>query len=349
MNDFWLGIDIGGTKCAVILARVDKEIRILDKIRFPTENGFENVYKRLCEVIDSIFDRHAEAEKQTRAIGISCGGPLDSRRGIILCPPNLQGWKNIPLPHMLEEKYKIPAYIQNDANACALVEWKIGAGRGTQDMIFVTMGTGLGGGVIAEGRLIRGATDMGGEIGHLRLTDDGPVGFGKAGSFEGWCSGGGMARQAKKLSEDMINDGTVPPWIADGYPLESIDAAVMAEYARKGDHTAKDFFIRTGRMLGKGLSVLVDAFNPEMIVIGSIFVRCEDILREAMEEELRRECIPFSYAGLKVVPAETGESIGDYAAILTALYGYNAMGLLSQKGENNGLSDTINESLSATF
>lgn len=325
MLDRWIGLDIGGTKCAVLLAKVNHGIQILDKIRFEThtELGFQQTYDRLCESMEEILRRNNLDFSRVRAVGISCGGPLDSRKGIILCPPNLPGWVNIPLPQMLREKYGVNAYIQNDANACALVEWKMGAGRGTRDMIFLTMGTGMGGGVIAEGQLLRGHNDMGGEVGHLRLTEDGPVGFYKAGSFEGYTSGGGIGRQAIEWTEKLIAQGNSPAWIRDGHNVDEINAKLIADYAHAGDAQAKAFYAEIGRMLGRGVALLVDSFNPECVVIGSIFVRCEDLLRESMESELQKEAIPYSLEGLRVVPASTGEALGDLAGIMVALYAEN--------------------------
>ena len=322
MKEYFLGLDIGGTKCAVVLARVDRGIRLLDKIRFAscTQKGFDYTYGMLCESVREILRKHGLTPADVQAIGVSCGGPLDSRRGVVLCPPNLPGWVDVPLKDMLEEAFGIPVFIQNDANACALVEWKLGAGQGVEDMIFLTMGTGMGGGVIAEGRLLRGFTDMGGEIGHLRLADEGPVGFGKAGSFEGFCSGGGIQRQAAAYTQRLVAQGCAPAWVRDGCSEEDLDAKLMAEYARRGDVQAREFMDFIGKMLGRGLALLADAFNPARIVIGSIFVRCEDLLRPAMEAELRREAIPFSLKGLQVLPAATGEQLGDLASIMVGLY-----------------------------
>ena len=323
MKRYWMGLDIGGTKCAVLLATVDGGIHLKDKLRFATcsERGFEPVYAQLTAAMEEILQKNGLSYADVNAIGVSCGGPLDSRRGVVLCPPNLPGWVNIPLKALLEGRCGVPVYLQNDANACALVEWKLGAGRGSSDMIFLTMGTGMGGGVIAEGRLLRGCTDMGGEIGHLRLAEDGPVGFGKAGSFEGFASGGGIQRQARVLTEERIREGRAPAWVRDGHAPEEADARLLAEYARAGDADAKAFFDHIGTMLGKGLALLTDTLNPEKIVIGSVFVRCEDLLHPAMEAELKREAIPFSLEGLQVVPAQTGEALGDLASIMAALYG----------------------------
>ncbi len=322
----FLGLDIGGTKCAVLLAHVDGGIQIDDKLRFDsrTELGFDYTLGKLYETIETMLKKNGLQAGDLCAIGVSCGGPLDSKRGVVLCPPNLPGWLNVPLAQMLTERYGVPAFIQNDANACALVEWRLGAGRGTQNMIFLTMGTGMGGGVIAEGNLLCGMSDMGGEIGHLRLAEEGPVGFGKAGSFEGFTSGGGIGRQAQAWTQRLVAEGKPPQWARDGVAEADITTKVIADYAKAGDADALEIFNHVGDMLGRGLSLLVDTLNPECIVIGSIFVRCEELLRPAMEAALQREAIAFSLEGLRVVPAETGEALGDLASIMVALY---ALGL----------------------
>lgn len=322
MRPLLIGLDIGGTKCAVLLAEVNQGIRILDKIRFPTcaEKGFRYTYDNLCLSVDRIVERGGVCLSDICAIGISCGGPLDSKTGTILCPPNLPGWVNVPITSMLEKRFGRPAFLQNDANACALVEWKLGAGRGTRDMIFLTMGTGMGGGIIADGRLLRGQSDMAGEIGHLRLTEDGPVGFGKAGSFEGYASGGGIQRQAEAFTQSLLSQGKTPAWYdVCRAQKHALDAKLMADYARNGDPDARRFFEQIGKMLGRGVALLVDMLNPERIVIGSIFARCEDLLRAPMEEALHKEALSFSLRGLTIVPAETGERIGDLASIMVAV------------------------------
>lgn len=333
MGEKFIGLDIGGTKCAVLLAEVNHGICLLDKIRFATcsEKGFTYAWENLCSSMEKILERNGLTFADIRAVGASCGGPLDSRRGLVLSPPNLPGWDEIPLPKMIEERYGVPAFIQNDANACALVEWKLGAGRGTRNMVFLTMGTGMGAGIIAEGQLLCGHTDMGGEVGHIRLTEDGPVGFGKAGSFEGYTSGGGIGRQATVLTEKMMAQGKPPAWVRDGYT--QADAKLLADYARQGDEDAKRFYGFIGKMLGRGISQIVDVLNPECIVIGSVFVRCEDLLRGPMEAEISREALVHSQRGLRVVPAQTGEALGDLASIMVALYNLDIDPL--QAGDEN--------------
>jgi len=285
---YYIGLDIGGTKCAVLLATVDQGIHFTDKLRFATEanKGLNDTLKRIHDAIDELLTRNGLETGDIKAIGISCGGPLDSRTGVILCPPNLPGWENVPLPSMLSERYGVPAFLQNDANACALVEWKLGAG----------------------------------EVGHLRLLEDGPMGFGKAGSFEGFTSGGGIARQAAALTQKRIEEGCPLAWVRDGHEPEEWDAKLLADYARAGEKEALAFFDHIGTMLGRGISLIVDTLNPERVVIGSIFVRCEDLLRPAMERELHKEAIPYSLNGLQIVPAQTGEALGDLASIMVALH-----------------------------
>ena len=328
MKPYWMGLDIGGTKCAALLATVDGGIHLKDKLRFETqsERGFEPVYAQLTETMDEILRKNGLTYADLNAVGVSCGGPLDSRRGMVLCPPNLPGWVNIPLKAMLEERCGVPVYLQNDANACALVEWKLGAGRGCSDMIFLTMGTGMGGGIIAEGKLLRGCTDMGGEIGHLRLEKDGPVGFGKAGSFEGFTSGGGIQRQARALTEKMVREGHTPAWVRDGHGPEEADAKLLAAYARAGDADAKDFFDHIGTMLGKGLALLTDTLNPEKIVIGSIFVRCEDLLLDPegsvqVTVDIIEALGPDTLAYCHPIAGKAGGGVSDQSAIIVRLPG----------------------------
>ena len=325
MRDRYIGLDIGGTKCAVLLAEVDGGIHILDKLRFPTDPNapFEATFAQLCQGVEQVLERNGTGLSRVRHIGVSCGGPLDSRSGVVLCPPNLPTWIDVPFARLLTERFGVPAHIMNDANACALVEWKLGAGRGVQDMIFLTMGTGMGAGVISGGRLLIGRDDLAGEVGHLRIAPDGPVGFGKAGSFEGFSSGGGIDRQARAMTNALIAKGAPPKWIEDGHTPDEVCIALLAQYARSGDETAIEFFKAMGTRLGQGVALLVDAFNPERVVIGSVFVRCEELLRPTMEAALKQEAIPHSLRHLKVLPAGTGESLGDFASIMVALHAEN--------------------------
>lgn len=301
----YIGIDIGGTKCAVTKARVqdDGKIEFLSKVRFETLG--------VNETLERIF---AEVEKlmPAEAIGISCGGPLDDGRGVIMSPPNLYGWDNVPIVDMLTERFAVPAGLLNDANASALAEWHFGAGRGCRNMVFLTFGTGLGAGIIIDGKLYSGTNGNAGEVGHIRLAPDGPLGFGKLGSFEGFCSGGGLARLAKIHKERAAREGRE---IFAGDP----DAKTLAALARSGDPDALAVFEESAKKLGFGLSFIIDVLNPERIVLGSVFKRAEDLFRPVMEDVLRNETLSESLSVCKVVPAELDEELGDYAAISVAI------------------------------
>lgn len=329
-----IGIDIGGTKCAVSLAHVDRGIHILDKYKFPScaHEGKDRMLLRIMEGVQEILHRNALESADLEAIGVSCGGPLDSKAGRVMSPPNLPGWDNVPLTDLLKERFSVPCFLQNDANACALVEWKLGAGRGSNDLIFLTMGTGMGAGIVSGGRLLTGASDLAGEVGHIRLSEQGPEGYGKAGSFEGWCSGGGIEKFVNAWTKETVSCGKTPEWTKDGY--ETIDARILNEYAQAGNADALQLFGIIGEKLGSALSILVDAFNPEKIVIGSVFARAEKFIRPEMEKALKKEALPLAAKKLAVLPAETKESLGDYAAIMTALY---ALGIdpMKETGETD--------------
>lgn len=306
----YIGVDIGGTKCAVV--RADKSGKILEKIRFDTADRNDT----LARIFSAV---NAMKTTSTASVGISCGGPLDSSRGMILSPPNLPGWIDVPIVEMMKEKTGLRAALCNDANACALAEWKFGAGRGTKNMVFLTAGTGMGAGLILDGRLYSGTCDMAGEVGHLRLAPRGPVGFGKEGSFEGFCSGGGIGRLARVEAEKAMARGVFPAYCKSRAELDGISAKSVAVAADAGDKTAINVYKKSGAMLGRALAVIVDIINPEMIVIGSVFQRSGHLLRAEMEKTLKKEAICYSLDVCRVVPAELGDSIGDVAAVTVAM------------------------------
>jgi len=178
-----LGVDIGGTKCALSLGLAEADtLTIRSRREFATAPLTpQQVLEQFLAEIDRTLADFSLTYQDISGIGISCGGPLDARRGVILSPPNLPGWDEIHATEFFEKATGIPTRLQNDANACAIAEWKYGAGRGTEDMVFCTFGTGYGAGLILGGRLHSGASDMAGEIGHVRLRKCGPIGYGKEG------------------------------------------------------------------------------------------------------------------------------------------------------------------------
>jgi glucokinase len=248
---------------------------------------------------------------------------MDSKRGIIMEPPNLLGWKDVHITEELTSRTGLPAYLCNDANACALAEWRFGAGRGTRNMIFCTFGTGFGAGLILDGRLYAGENDNAGEIGHIHLDTDGPMGYYKVGSVEGFCSGGGLRKLGQRYALKAIQEGITPAYCPTVSDLDSVTALSMANaaHADPPDPTALAVWQECGRRLGYALAIMIDLLNPQRIVLGSIYARSADLLCDAMNEVLRKECLAPNLSVCEVVPAELTETVGDIAALTVAIEG----------------------------
>lgn len=345
-----VGFDIGGTKCAVCVGEEDENgLRILDKRMIATDTGVSpyKMIDRLCELMKEMLDTVVGAEETAgglgteetvgnegtgdlgaagRAslldvIGISCGGPLDSKKGVIMSPPNLPGWDDVHIVEYLKKRYGVPVFLQNDANACAVAEWRYGAGRGCSNMVFLTFGTGMGAGLILNGQLYAGTNDMAGEIGHVRMAEHGPVGYGKAGSFEGFCSGSGIAQIAQTLARENLQVGNKVSFCRDMSQLGDITAQSVARAAVEGNEDALEVYRICGEMLGRGLAILIDILNPEKIVLGSVYQRSGHLLKEAMEKYIQRESLLLARSVCEIVPAGLEENIGDYAALAVAAMG----------------------------
>ena len=295
-----IGLDIGGTKCAISTGECeDGTIKILSREEFPTAGL---TWQQVLEEFAARIDRLANPSTPSNlsAIGISCGGPLDSRRGVIMSPPNLPGWDDVPVVKFFVDRFRVPVAVQNDANACALAEYLYGSGRGTKNLVFMTFGTGLGAGIIVDGRLYSGANDNAGEIGHIRLAPSGPVGYNKEGSAEGFCSGAGMARLAK---------------IRKGLDLTTKE---LFARVRAGDPDCTEVFRESAEKLATILAYTIDILNPEVIALGGVFMRNADLFMPVVEPLVAREALPGAKGVCRIAPAALGENIGDYAALAVA-------------------------------
>ncbi len=314
-----VGFDIGGTKTAVVVGgmHIDGTTELLGREAFPTEpaRGWRRAVDGMLARARALL---APVAEHPDAIGISCGGPLDSRQGLLLSPPNLPGWDRVPIAQALGSALGAPARLANDANACAVAEWRLGAGRGCRNMVFLTFGTGMGAGIIVDGRLYEGANDLAGEVGHVRLAEDGPEGYGKRGSFEGFCSGGGIARLARERADRALSQGETVGFCPSRADLDAVTARSVSEAAEAGDPLAIAILEESGRWLGRGLAMLIDVLNPERIVIGSIYARCRRLLEPAMRAEIAREALGPAAAACEVLPAALGEQLGDYACLAVA-------------------------------
>jgi len=297
-QDLYIGVDIGGTKIGVCIGNY--EALIFREIRFPTRTQPKAVIEDISKAIRFLI---SEYRGDLKAIGIICGGPLDANKGIIQSPPNLPEWIDIPIVKILQREFDIPIYLQNDANACALAEWKWGNGRGCKNMIFLTFGTGLGAGLILSGRLYNGHSGLAGEVGHIRISDHGSICYGKKGSWESYCSGTGIS----KMYKDHFN--------------EQLSAKEICRLAEQGDKKALYIIDISATYLGKGLALLMDILNPEKIVIGSIFTRSESLFRSSMEKSIHKEALEQTSKDCLVLPSLLGEALGDMAALGLAMSG----------------------------
>jgi glucokinase len=297
-----LGFDIGGTKTAAVIGNRSGEIRWKKQFATASKRGFK---KTFVEIVSAGAEAIRSSPEPVTAISVSIGGPLDVLNGVIQSPPNLPGWDDIPLKRLLSEQFKLPVYVEHDGNAGALAEFFFGAGRGCRNIVFLTMGTGFGAGLILDGRLYRGTTDTAGEIGHIRIAEEGPLCYGKAGSLEGFCSGTGMA----KLAQSMFPSH----WGSTATVLDLYDAF------RHGSHEARQVFERAGLYLGRAFAMIGDLLNPERIILGGIGMRIGDAFLPVAERVFNEESLPQANKACKIVPAQLGESIGDVAALCAAL------------------------------
>ncbi|MCF6314371.1 MAG: ROK family protein [Verrucomicrobiales bacterium] len=301
----YLGIDIGGTKTAVSI--MNETAGVVAKTRFPSQgkDGAEVGIRRTIEAGQELIKG-----RKINGIGISVGAMFDLKTGCFGVAPHLPNWENYPLVETIENAFSLPVTADNDANACALAEWRYGAAKNKQHLAFLTFGTGLGAGFILNNQIFHGASNLAGEIGALCLEPDGPPVRGKPGCLEGFASGAGIAGLVEKR---------LPEFSGKTCLKIGANAKDVATGARAGDALCLSIMQESGNQLGRGLAILMNLLNLEMIVIGSIFTRCENLLRPAMQAALYKEAMPSARADCTIVPAALGEEIGDYAALALAV------------------------------
>lgn len=317
-QSIWAGVDIGGTKTAVVLSSAPPDSLSRREFATEPEKGPAPAILQIKAAIREMLALEGETVAALCGIGISCGGPLDAKAGVVQSPPNLPTWVNVPIVDILATEFSCPVSLENDANAGALAEHRFGAGRGFHNVVFLTMGTGLGAGLILDDRLYRGTNGMAGEIGHVRLTNSGPVGYYKAGSVEGWASGGGMAQVAEKLIERARRSGR-KTLLLEGTQRLRVTAKDVGIAAQAGDAVALRIVKEGGKKLGMALAILVDVLNPECIVIGGLAMRFGDLILDPARRVLQKEALQPAFGVCRVVPALLGEKIGDFAALCVAM------------------------------
>ena len=304
-----IGLDIGGTKTVVVEGTYDAEI--LQRVQRPThaDNSFHETIPSLSDAIEQTIERASEAGRFVSAISVSIGGPLRIAEGILENPPHLPGWHGVHLKSELERRFpNLPVRVEHDGNAGAVAEYRFGIGRdwtGLQHLVFLTMGTGLGAGIIVNGQLLRGANELAGEVGHIRLSYNGPIGYGKAGSWEGFCSGAGMLQLAKQIFPSR--------WNHESSITDLIQSMV------EDDKEALAVAYEAGIWLGKGLALLIDMLNPQAIVLGSLAVVLGERLLAPARHTLRIEALPQALTACRIEPATLGKNIGDVASLIAVI------------------------------
>lgn len=311
MSDL-IAVDLGGT--SIRAARFGPSgPPALAHVKIPTlaSEGPEAVIGRIVDAIHQV----APATAADLRVGIGAPGPLDPRRGVILEAPNLPGWVNLPLRDILQDRLGCPLAVGNDANLAALAEWRFGAGRGTQDMLFLTISTGIGGGVITDGQLLIGHRGLAAELGHMTVDRNGPLcGCGHRGHLEALASGPAIARRAQELIEQGH-----PSCLAQRPGGTPLSAEAVGEAARDGDALARGVLQDAGEAIGLHLANLVHAFDPELIVLGGGVIQVGPLLLESIERSLRTHILHPAYLqGLRLVPAALGDDVGLIGAMVLA-------------------------------
>jgi glucokinase len=298
-----VAVDIGGTHIRVAVYEPDS-LKPVAHHRTRSHAKKPGVYDRLEKAIESVWP-----QGNVRAIGIASPGPLDPHTGTILDTPNIPEWENFPLTARLSQHFNVPAFLDNDANMAGLAEWQFGAGKGHQNVVYLTISTGIGGGVISSGCLIQGFRGMGAELGHMIIDPDGPLcGCGKRGHIEAFSSGPSIARYV----EEQLAAGQTSSLQAQ--PL--ISAKSIAEAAQAGDALAISAFERAGYYLGIAVANYLAIFDPSILIFGGGVSQVGDYLFRPFEESLRMHTFHPRYLDNLVI---TKAALGDDAGLLGAL------------------------------
>ncbi len=299
-----IGVDLGGTKILIALARESGEILQSQKIPTRAGRGPETILGDLIAGISSYFPISC---REVEGIGLCMAGYYDRQKGLIADSPNLPGWDDYPIRHKLGDLVNLPVIVENDANAAAWGEYVCGAGRGKRNLLLVTLGTGIGGALIVDGKLAHGAKGFAGEIGHIPILPRvGPLcGCGNRGCLETLASGTAIAREGRALLK--TGQPTLLRDMADEFSLQTID---VFEAARQGDRRCLEIIDLAARYLGQGLAAAVNLFNPEVIIIGGGMASVGEIFFSPLRQYLFQMLIKPSAETVTIVTAQLGEAAG---------------------------------------
>jgi len=304
------GLDIGGTKIAVALA--DTDGNVISHTRFDTrvELGPHRILDRAIEEIERMRD---DTGTRLVALGVGCGGPLDRARGLILSPPNLPDWDEFPIIEIIEKRLGIPAVLDNDANAAALGEFNYGAGRGMHNIVYITISTGIGGGIIINDQIFHGVNDGAGEVGHITVLTDGPMcGCGARGCLEAICSGTSIARRAR----ERLLAGTQSSITTMAGEINAVTAKVVAEAVRAGDKLAAEIWDETIYYLAVGISNTINVLAPEAVILGGGVSTAGELLIEPLRRQVQSRNTMLPPDKINILQAALGGDSGSYGALI---------------------------------
>ncbi|MFC1906372.1 ROK family protein [Chloroflexota bacterium] len=311
-----LAVDIGGNKILTTIISNEGQVMAREYCLTLADEGFEGVINRIFSAIDHVFSQINIDLSQLDSISIAAAGAIDFKKGIITSSPNLPGWYDIPLRNIVKEKYEVNTFLINDANAAVLGEHHFGVGQEVNNLVLLTLGTGIGGGIIIDGRLYPGASGSAGEIGHMTIDINGPrCNCGNIGCLETLASGMAVAKEAirrigqgEESSLGKIVDGVV----------ENITAEKVSIAAQGGDSLAAEVILRAATYLGVGMVNLVNIFNPEMIIIGGGMVKMGAPLLNLARQVVRERAFQLSAQAVQIVPAQLGDDAGVLGAAVFA-------------------------------
>lgn len=311
----YLAVDLGGTNVRVALT--DQDGAVLAKAQEPTtlSSGPSGITDQMVAMASGLLRDQGPRPGVVRRIGVASPGPIDSPRGLVLGPPNLPGWDEVPLAAMLTARMGVPALLVNDANAAALGEWAFGAGKGTGTMVYLTVSTGIGGGVVADGRLLQGSHGDAAEIGHMIIDPHGPrCGCGAPGCLEALASGTAIARRFRELRQAGERSGLVPDAPEGPHTATDVGRAALA-----GDELALAVITWAAQALGIGVANCINIFNPEMVILGGGVTNVGDLLLDTVREVAGRYALPALRPGVRIVRSKLGDDAGLLGAALLAV------------------------------
>lgn len=313
---YYIGVDLGGTN--IKAGMVTEEAKVIVKTSIPTERegGPDHVLGRICQAIENVRKRSGLSKESIGGATVGAPGTLDTKSGMVLYPPNLPGWRNVPLVEVVSKKTDLNVILENDANAAAYGEYWAGAAKGVDSMVMFTLGTGIGGGIIVAGKLVHGNTDCAAELGHMVIEVDGrECACGNRGCLEAYASADSLTRRFV----EAVNAGTKSSLAESIRSGEDMNSKIIYEAARDGDELANKIYWETGVYLGIGIVNILHTLNPARVVLSGGLIGAGDLLMRPIRETVEKKALPDAQRNCTICFAALGEDAGLIGAAGCAL------------------------------